>query len=494
MAFLTISTMSCGESYFDKVDPNNIAESNFWKTEADALIGVTGVYSSLQNNNLFGQLYREADAITDIANYNSSANGYRLFELGQPVSNTVLVENIWSAWYTSISRANLTISRISKMEKLSEVSKKRFIAESSFIRGLAYLHLTSLYGAVPLIKDEPASENKGAVRTSVDEIYKFVIDDLIANIPNLPLSVPATENGRVTRMAAETLLGKFYLTQKKWDLAAATFKRVIDSKQYVLYPDYVSLFTLAGEFSKENIFEIVFADGAFGEGELFTVNLDSTRTLITPYSTHVGLGNFVNSFLASDGLTTAKSKVYKAATPYQFRDPRLRATVLTNEPADLKLWRRLSTTAFACKKYNRITSQQFITGPQNFYVFRYADVLLMYAEAINESKGATAEVYDAIKQVRDRVKMPNVEAGLTQITMRDAIRLERLWELGYEGVRYYDLRRWGLLETLYTKGFPGFPLVAARVFKVGKDELWPIPQKELDNNPMMKQSDQNPGF
>jgi starch-binding outer membrane protein, SusD/RagB family len=494
IAFTIIFAPSCSESYFDKVDPNNVAESNFWKTEADAFAAVMGVYSSLQNNNLYGQLYREADAITDIANYNSQANGYRLFELGQPVSNTPLVENMWSAWYTSINRANLSISRISKMDKLSDATKKRFIAECSFVRGLAYLHLTSLYGAVPLLKDEPTAENKGAVRTPVADVFKFVTDDLIANMPNLPLSVTANENGRVTRMAAETLLGKYYLTQKNWDLAAASFKKVIDSKLYSLYPDYVTLFSLAGEFSKENIFEISFADGAFGEGENFTVNLDSTRALITPYSTHVGLGNFVNSFLAADGLTTARSAVWKAATPYQNRDPRLRATVLTNEPEDLKIWRRLTTTAFACKKYNRITSQNFLAGPQNFYVFRYADVLLMYAEAINESKGATPEVYDALKLVRDRVKMPNVTAALTQTTMRDAIRLERLWELGYEGARYYDLRRWGLLETLYTKGFTGFPWVSSRAFKVGKDELWPIPQKELDNNPKLKQTDQNPGF
>lgn len=494
LTFLTIGFLSCNDSYFEKVDPNNVAEENFWKTEKDAVIGITGVYSSLQNGTLYGNLYREFDALSEIASMNNNASGVRAFETGEALSNSPLAENVWTAWYTTINRANLVADKVSKMTNISEPVRKRIIAECSFFRGLSYLHLTSLYGAVPLLKDAPTSQNKGAVRTSVADIYAFIISDLNANIPNLPLTVPAAENGRLTQMAAQTLLGKFYLYQKNWQAAAGAFKKVIDSKLYSLYPDYTTYFTPVGEFSKENLFEVVFQDGPFGEGESFSFNLDSTLALITPLGGHVGITDYANSFLATDGETTAKSKVWKSATPHQNRDPRYRATLLTNDPADLKIWRRVAANPFACRKYGRVTSQVFLGGPQNFYVFRYADVLLMYAEAVNEATGPNTEVYNSLKVVRDRVKMPNLVAGLSQTAMRDAIRTERLWELGFEGIRYYDLRRWGLLETIFTKGAPGFAKVTQRKFTPNRDEFWPIPQREIDNNPQLKPTDQNQGY
>lgn len=135
---------------------------------------------------------------------------------------------------------------------------------------------------------------------------------------------------------------------------------------------------------------------------------------------------------------------------------------------------------------------QFISGGvQNYYVIRYADVLLLYAEAENEASGATANVYSAVNLIRQRVGMPNYPAGLTKDQMRSYIRDERRWEFALEHQRYFDLQRWGITGQVVTAASP---LAGRKVFTEPRDYLWPYPQNEMDRNPAMNAAGQNPGW
>jgi hypothetical protein len=183
-----------------------------------------------------------------------------------------------------------------------------------------------------------------------------------------------------------------------------------------------------------------------------------------------------------------KSPLYNATGINKFsnRDPRLRGTILT--AADVlsnggKLWSFNNANNYGIRKYIEITTAKYARNPQNFYVFRYADVLLMVAEAQNEVAGPNTLVYECVNKVRKRVSMPDYPVGLTQEQMRDRIRDERRWEFAVEWQRYFDLKRWGIIQDAIAASG-----VAEKVFTNPRDYVWPIPQTELDRNPNMIQA------
>ncbi|HVK97914.1 MAG TPA: RagB/SusD family nutrient uptake outer membrane protein [Flavisolibacter sp.] len=489
---------SCKKESLTRINPNDVTDASFWKSEKDAVIGLNGVFDAFQVTNFAGQRYREFDLLTDNASMVNAQNGWGDIKASTHNSTTLAVENFWRAFYTVVARANYVIDKVEKMPSsaISDAAKKRIIAEASFLRAYVYHDLTSLWGDVPFYTKPHGAFDEGKGKTSKDDIYKFIMNDLEQNIiPNLPLTVPANENGRIRKGAAQFLLGKYHLYKKDYAKAAGSFQSVMTSNVYRLYPEFVKLFTLEGEYSAENLFEIGFVSGGIDNGESFSIQIDTSIAPRIAQAYWTPNQDLVNSYHAIDGKPisgTDRSPLYNSTRPYENRDPRLRASVLTNAditPGGKKIWNFANNRPFAVKKFFMLTPIQYVGGPQNYYMIRYADVLLLYAEAQNEAVGPDASVYAAVNQVRARVAMPPLPAGLTKDAMRTRIQQERRWEFAFEHQRYFDLKRWGTLKDAVL----GLGLAAAK-FTDPRDWLWPYPQTEMDNNPALKKEGQNPGW
>ncbi|MEJ7558558.1 MAG: RagB/SusD family nutrient uptake outer membrane protein [Pedobacter sp.] len=504
LILLVVSITACKKSFLQNDNPNDIAETLFYQNEKDALFGLYGIYDAYQSPKLFGFKYAMFDGAADNAMNTQNLDDFGDIEKGNnsPVSEPV--NDIFTQFYTVINRANYVIKRTTEIDKasISESSRNRIIAEASFLRDFAYFELSNIYRDVPLYLEPNGASSTGKSSSKKAEILAFLKQDLISKIPNLPTTIPAAEYGRTGRGGAVALLGKIYLWEKDYSNAAVTFAQLMTGPyNFTLYSDYAGLFTSnsAAEFSSENIFQINFASDGVDNGSTFAEVVNTSQAPRLPRSSFVPLASLVDSYLCTDGkpiiastLYGSKSPLYNATGTSRFmnRDPRLRATVFT--AADVtasgqKIWSFANTTSFAVRKYIEVSTNQYAANPQNFYIIRYADVLLMYAESKNEELGLPdASVYNAVNLVRRRVKMPDYPAGLTKEQMRLMIRDERRWEFGFEYQRFFDLKRWGTLAT----EIAALPATAKKNFVNPRDYVWPIPQGELDNNANIAQAEE----
>lgn len=504
---VVVAVSSCGKNVLELENPNEVTLNNFWRTETDAMVGLAGIYDAFQHNNLAAQKYRRFDVPTD--NIQSvSQTGFNEIENSTHNPAIETISAFWAHNYDVIHRANVVIDNVSVMPQsaISEAVKKRICAEAAFLRAYSYLDLVSLYGDIPFYTKAANPFDEGKGKTPKSEILTHMTSQLATEvIPNLPQSVAGGELGRITKGAAEALLSKYYLYTGDWQKAASHAKNVIDSKVYTLYPNYEKLFTLAGEYSSENLFEIGFVDGGVDGGETFSVQIDTNLAVIIPNSSMAPTAGLVNSYLAIDGRPISganASPLYSSANPYANRDLRLRASIYTNadrSPTGKKYWNYNNVNSWAIKKYTWYTNGvQYLRGPQNYYMIRYADVLLMYAEAKNELSGPDASIYDALILIRKRAGflvgadgLYGLKANMTKDEMQTTIRNERRWEFAFEHQRYFDLRRWGIIETVIKSINPN---PRAKAFTAPRDWLWPYPQDEMDNNPVLKAQGQNPGW
>ena len=268
----------------------------------------------------------------------------------------------------------------------------------------------------------------------------------------------------------------------------------MDLKTYSLFPDYRGLFYAENEGNAEVIFDAQFKFPEFAHG--FDVNLDQ-------FNVTAPLPDLVSDYYATDGKPITQSSVYNPQKPFDNRDPRLLATVITigsqykGAPVTESQYPQ---TGYGQKKYTIYKDTERPTAIKvdgqsdlNFIVMRYADVLLMYAEAQNEAVGPDASVYDAVNQVRRRVKMPDLPAGLSKEAMRGEIRHERRVELAGEGLYYFDIRRWRTAEKVLNTDVVNAKgqRIGTRRFNAARDYLWPIPSVEIQLNPALIQ---NPGY
>jgi len=484
-------------------DFNQLEEDDFWTDENDALLGLAGVFDAYQSAELMGQKYREFDHLTDNSTSAVGNTGWRNLERDSHLPSDNLVLSFWTAYYTVVGRANRVIEKVAEIpeQQLPTTAKQRIIAEASFLRAYAYYDLTALWGNVPFYLSLKNAYDVADEATSKEEIYDYLIDDLTTRIiPNLPEEVVGNERGRITKGAAQALLGKYFLAMEDWDNSAEVLRAIIDADTYALYDDYAKLFTPQGEYSGESLFEINFQAGSMDAGEGFSARIDTNLATIVPLNHWTPIGSLVNSYLAVDGkpienhaMYGEASELYNPDQPFANRDPRLRATVFTSADVTAsgqKIWNWRNDDSFAIKKYTTISSEQFANGgPQNYYVIRYADVLLMYAEAQNEALASPdVSVYSAVNAVRQRVGMPDLPAGLGKEEMRQYIRDERRWEFALEHQRFFDLKRWGILGPTSAAAGSSKKYSEPRIF------AWPYPQNELDRNAALQSQGQNAGY
>lgn len=455
-----------------------VTKENFFKTQGDAVSSVTSVYASLNidptDQSLFGRnLYFLTDMGSDYAAAGASAinpNVRAISGLSYD-ANTDRIRVAWRQIYNGINRANIAINNIPKVTG-DEIVKTRLINEAKFIRALLYFHAVRLWGGVPLVLTEPKSiaiQDLKAKRATVAEVYNQIILDL-KDAESLPA---VNDKGRATAGAAKGLLAKVYLTRKDWSNAILKAKEVINGGYgYDLFANFGDVFDKTKKNGKEHIFSIQFEPNQSGTSSGSTFNACFAGFVQTePADIVSDVALFYNIYAANDtrrDVTFAKQLFNpNTGTNYVFPKPLFRKYL------DLANLSGGSTV--------------------NFPILRYADILLTLAEASNELNGPSAEAYEAINKVRRRAFGKDINTadavvdltGLSASQLREAIYEERKKEFVQEGQRWFDLVRWGRLVTEVKK-------VAAKAAVSERNNLYPIPQSEIDINP--EGLPQNPGY
>src|SRR5256885_257684 len=473
----------------DLTDPNESSTDTFWQTPAQALAGVNAAYNALENNGTYGRWLVFATDLrsgigmilspwTDLSHFTKFTFTTFDFEVNR---------EIWQPHYEAIFRANQVIARVPGI-RMDAILRDRIVGEAKFIRALMYFNLVTLYGNVPLTTTPPTPTDRPAT-VAPAQSWAQIEQDLTDARAALPQSYSGADVGRATWGAATALLGKAQMQQGKWSAAAATLQEVIGSGRYDLMPNYADNFTDRFENNQESLFEVQFGDRSFLSSGVRGLNISR---MVGPCGPSYCDGRPTRWYVAQFQLDTTV-----AGQP----DPRLNYTIYYKGGTDVytvpnsqyfaddtATHNIREDTLIYFKKYGEyylgLPGQDW-DAAINFRVMRYADVLLLQAEALNEL-GRTAEAYPLVDQVRARVTMPSLPGGLSQDAMRDRILRERMFELGLEGQRWADLARHNLVTPALQAEDAEF-----QFFVAGKSELLPIPQRERDLNPNVKQ---NPGW
>jgi len=465
-------------------DPKSvIVSSQFYQTTSDATSAVNAVYSTLNSDPagdfpLYGrQLNLLVENASDNQLYSPSNTNPDVRALGTEtyISANSRVQKVWQQLYYGINRANIAIDNVPTIQ-MDTTLRSRLVRESKFIRALLYFDLVRLYGDVPLVLHNPNStniDNLLIARTPAANVYSQIIADL-EDATNLPKSYSTTDLGRATSGAAHTLLAKVYLTQQDWPDALTQLNLVINGGYgYALFPNYYDAFQKATKNGVEHIFSVQFETnlGEANSTQYLSESFTSFNTGTFPIDIPVDTSLY-NLFSANDTRrsVTFYNTVYNAATGQNVVYNNA-YTPYFNKFVDYSL---------------SPLSSQSLSGV-NYPVLRYADVLLMKAEALNEINGGpTSDAYTAINQVRTRAQIANLTPGLNQAAFRDSIFLERRKEFIQEGHRWFDLVRQGgtvLVDALHKN--------SAKSAATSKNTLFPIPLVEIQQNSKLKQ---NPGY
>ncbi|MEB2775089.1 RagB/SusD family nutrient uptake outer membrane protein [Algoriphagus sp. D3-2-R+10] len=465
---MSVGLMSC-EDYLDKAPLGELTSENFFKDELQATQAVNATYSHLRNFNVHVFSYI---GITDIAS-DDADKGSVPGDAGflQDINdftfdaNNTAVNGIWSGYFQGVFRANQVIANVPEIDMDGQL-KTRLIGEARFLRAYFYFFLVRTYGDLPLIDHPLNPDEYKQTRVSKDLIYDFIEEDLSFAAANLPekSEYPASELGRATAGAAKSFLAKVHLFQNDYQEAFDLAQEVITSGEYELYPDYEEIFRREGEHSSESIFEVsTVALEAGGGGAQFN-EVQGIR------------GNPNNGW----GFNSPSDDLMAA---YEENDPRLAATIINDGDtlpsgevvaADPNMGEnaRFSRKVWLPER----PPSGFGNSGANIRLFRYADLLLIAAEAANEI-GNPTQALEYVNMVRERARqgddsiLPDVTVT-DQADLRTTIYQERRVELAMEQHRYFDLVRQGRAQEVFAElGITWTP---------NKHEVYPVPQSEID--------------
>lgn len=466
-----LSFSACQEKFLDLAPISATSTVTFFKTQADMITAINGAYATLQANGQYGDYYILGEIPSDNTSPFLSGSVTDQDEFDKfyiRTTNPVLLAR-WTDGYRGIYRTNTVIDRIGSVT-MSEAIKARITGEAKFLRALMYFNLVRVFGDVPLVLKEITDPSEGYdyERTPISAVYSQIIKDLLEAQQALPDSYGSTDVGRATRGAAKALLGKVYLTNKQYAEAAAVLKEVIDSGIYDLLPTYAAVFNPANKNGRESIFSVQYKKGLVPrEGSSFGNRFAPENS-----------GNAVIQF-GGGGNNRPTPDMELAYEPGDLRKNISMATSYNNAQGN-------KIDIYFVKKY---LDAPIISGDSddNWPVLRYADVLLMYAEVLNET-GKTAEALPIINRIRRRGGLTDLSIS-SPVDMRLAVEQERRVELAFEGHRWFDLVRTGrALPVLQAKA-----TAIGIITKLTADNLiWPIPQSQIDINP--SKIKQNPGY
>ncbi len=553
LALIGLLLVGCKEEYLDIVPTDRVSDASILSDSTLFEAYVINRYLGVRLTNKEGDAYQPGfgrgfeyalwSSLTDESIYNNDDNTWFIQQGQLSPENTGIAGTFWGRSYRSIRECNYALNHIDELN-MSQVGKDRLTAELRFIRAFRYHDLIRNYGEVVLVGGKVAELGEDFTdpsfyeKSSIQEGIEYVANELDQAIPDLPLNHSNVwKEGRATKGAALALKSRLLLygasplytgkqnDSQKWQKAADAAKAVMDLQKYGLYQgDYGDLF-----LTPQSNEEIIFA-------RYYNINARHTALEIANgpngydgWGGNVPLQNLVDDYEMADGTSFSWDNEGHASAPYENRDPRFYESILFNGasyrdrevetfipggrdskdgPAN---WNTSKSGYYLRKFINEdlpIRNPWEVAGTQNWIYFRYAEILLNYAEAQNEAVGPDASVYEAVNAVRGRigVEMPPLPEGLSQAEMRERIRHERRIELAFEEHRFYDVRRWMIAEETgnvpaygieITKAEDGTLTYERKIALEGRSfkpkHYWlPIPRAEIlasDNK-----LDQNPNY
>ena len=528
---------SCNDGFLDRNPFDQISSTIIWNSDDNASLAVNGIYANTRLEWTFmGYPYHFTRCGPD---------GFEMWRNTEIEFNTATTRfnwflNTYTQFYRLINSANEAIFNLEDNPNVSPDLAKRLTGEAKFFRAISYFILWRLYGGVIILDKPTAPMDTYLPRNSASEVKEFVIRDLTDAVELLPVAYNDADWGRITKGAAIALLGKVFLFDQQWGNAVEQFGKLLSSPYaYDLHSEYYQLFDHKWEKNNEVLFSIQFIDQSglgskigtwygmrsthqyedcycFPSHHTFAIythadgsdiDLD-TRPKRSNYDTEFNYGidlmawyeNLLKSDIdkrlqgniiaPTDTFIGARNETYKRYWPYE--------DYLTATPAPI--YQDLTTNArFLWRKYLNTGLENMVRehSPNDTPIIRFADVLLMYAEALNEQSGPVAEVYQSVNRVRTRAGIVGLPEGLNKDEMRRMIWLERFKEFPGEGHLFFDVCRWRTAHTsepffgmnhdvLDFRGEVDFTRIFAE-----RNYLWPIPEAERELNPNL---DQNQGW
>lgn len=504
---ILLGPIGCSD-FLDEADPSNLEPTNFFTIPDHAEAGIASVYASTRfigdGAGIFSSNWQLLEGPTGTATTETAQNSdlNNLYSLTYD-GNTQHVVNWWNGIYRVIANANLVLDRVPAIPLMDEAQKKRILGEAHFLRAWAYFYAVRLWGDVPVITKPQTiySEDFSPARAPKDDVYKLIVDDLVAaEAAGLAWTYV---NGRVNLAATKSLLANVYLTMAGFPLnkGASHYKLAADKAGEVITyananPTAINLFTTYDEVHRETLenrtehifmlqYNILIGAGGGNPMENMLPNFKPV-TFAGPGGTGstVPTTDFYKSYEAGDlrakdregyfytsYFTSGNGALFQLGAPYIFK--------------------HFNTIAFGSSGVAGTRNNNL-----NVPLIRYAEVLLLYAEAQNELGAPTQAAYDAFKRIRDRAKLTTPALGTyTQATFREAVWRERWHELCYEQITWFDMVR---LRKAYNETTNGFDNFVGHVNKSSnqalqeKHLLFPLGVQEMLNNPNLKP--QNPGY
>jgi hypothetical protein len=482
---------SCTDEVLELNPLDQLSQATFWNTETDFDNALTACYGRLQHEYFsYGLPYW--DNLTD--------NGYCQHNYGSStdiVSGNInaytggFISGLYTEGFGAIARINTYLQQLNEFTGMDAGKKKRNEAEAKMLRAFFYSYLYRCYGDVPLVDAPLDLETQFQPKKPASEILQFIMEDLDFAIANLPNGTYSESNGRWTVKAAKACKARLLLYDGYDNSGNAIISQMNAAKTlladvtgYELAPDYSDNFLdLQQELSPEIIFSVKF---------LAPNNRTSADQWYADWIVCSPTANFINEYEMADGSpatpvpTNEKGAVDISVFTNEsltLREPRcskiffidkyeMGGTLYTpsnGRPLGTGLYKFLSPNLDVPYGYNTYSQQDWV-------IIRYADVLLMFAEAENEINGPTAEVYKAVNDIRKRGGASLLPDGLSKEQMRERIRHERRIELAFEGLRYFDLKRWKIAKDVLNNVKDG--LITYKF--EDRHYLWPLPQTEID--------------
>ncbi|MCJ8166559.1 RagB/SusD family nutrient uptake outer membrane protein [Pontibacter sp. E15-1] len=477
------------DDFLVEPDRSNFTLENYFTKPEHAESVVNAIYENLRSTTgggFGGAPWMMLEFATGLANT----------DLGQ-AQNSINIRNLvnnsdndygsayWTSSYRGIANANLAIAKIPGIT-MNESRKMRLLGEARFLRAYYYYNLVRIFGEIPLLT-EPVDLNSPELypsEASEEDIYSVIVEDLtMAEASGLPFT---DETGRVSLGAVKSLLSSVYLTMAGYPLqkgtayyqkAADKAEEVIESGEYELFTSYDDLHSEAKENIGENILMVQFEP--FIMPSNWQTSIIPYNKGISEYSDETGAiyanTDFVESYEPGDKRTKEKEFYY---TEYSLSSDRTKTVKLGGH--------------FIYKHFDPLAHLQTTSSGLNWTLMRYAEVLLIYAEAINEVSGPTPEAYEAVNKIRRRAELPEL-AGLSQQQFREAVWREKWHELSYENKTWFDMARLRKAFNVTSGNFEDF---VGHQFSYGptlqeRELLFPIPTAEIRNNEKLTQ---NPGY
>lgn len=497
-------------SDLNTTDPNNVTTSQYFKSSGQLTNALNGAYSTIQSLNLVGREWffvhdTRSDEVASGGGQLEVSRGQLLNGVEDP-SNEVM-NRVWNGWYSAIFRTNIVLDNAPFVTDNVAI-RDRDVAEAKFLRAWGYFDLVTMWGGVPLYTSTIKSSANYQPRAAVSTVYTQIINDLKDAAAALP-GKSGTDKGRVTASAANALLARVLM--QKGDFAgakAALLNITTSSDGYSLTPRYLDNFELETEFNNESIFEMIYVDKNDGGFNWGGENPTEAQTTVRnqeynpiAWRNLIPSNKLLNEF---ENTSTGASKtdprysytVYQTGDVYNNgKDVLTNAEQNGNSSVVNGITKKVSFRKFMIIYQEGLPLAGFHPGGNNQRIIRYAEVLLNLAECENElGNSAGAIAYLNMVRARPDVSMPPYPTNQFPVNSKNeiikAIMHEKMVEMGDEEVRNIDILRWRN-EGYFTSGpYNTDPLP---YFKKNRDELLPIPQAELDNNPKVS-GHQNPGY